>query len=59
MPLFLQTLLGYSALDSGLAVSPRGLGAMVSMLMVGVLVSRIDSRVLLAFGFGYFGFLNA
>ena len=26
LPLFLQTLLGYSALDSGLAVSPRGPG---------------------------------
>src|SRR5262249_54721576 len=27
LPLFLQTLLGYPALQSGLAVSPRGLGA--------------------------------
>ncbi len=28
LPLFLQTLLGYSALDSGLAVSPRGIGSL-------------------------------
>ena len=55
MPLFLQTVLGYSALDSGLAVSPRGLGSLVSMLMVGFLVNRIDSRILLALGFGGFG----
>jgi len=55
MPLFLQTLLGYSALDSGLAVSPRGLGSMISMVLVGVLASRIDNRVLMAFGMGVFG----
>ncbi len=35
LPLFLQTLLGYPALDSGLAVSPRGLGSMLSMLVAG------------------------
>ncbi len=56
MPLFLQTLLGYSALDSGLAVSPRGLGSMISMIAVGLLVNRIDSRILLAFGFAIFGY---
>ena len=32
LPLFLQTLLGYPALDSGLAVSPRGVGSILSML---------------------------
>ncbi len=55
LPLFLQTVLGYSAMDSGLAVSPRGLGSVVSMLMVGFLINRIDSRILLALGFGGFG----
>jgi MFS transporter, DHA2 family, multidrug resistance protein len=55
MPLFLQTLLGYSALDSGLAVSPRGVGSMLSMLVVGMIANRIDGRVLLAIGFGIFG----
>jgi len=54
MPLFLQTLLGYSAMDSGLAVSPRGLGSMLAMLMVGVLINRFDSRALLAFGMAIF-----
>lgn len=51
LPLFLQTLMGYPALDSGLAVSPRGLGSIASMLLVGVLVNRIDGRILLAAGF--------
>src|SRR5205085_4496874 len=51
LPLFLQTLLGYPAIDSGLAVSPRGVGAVVSMMIVGRLITRIDSRYLIAFGF--------
>jgi DHA2 family multidrug resistance protein len=55
MPLFLQTLLGYSAMDSGLAVSPRGLGSMVAMLAVGLLINRFDSRALLAVGMAIFG----
>ena len=56
LPLFLQTLLGYPALDSGLAVSPRGIGSIVSMLMVGVLVNYVDGRILLACGFGILGY---
>ena len=51
LPLFLQTVLGYSALDSGLAVSPRGVGSILSMLVVGAMVNRVDGRVLLALGF--------
>jgi DHA2 family multidrug resistance protein len=55
LPLFLQTLMGYSALQSGLSVSPRGLGSMASMLVVGVLVRKVDARYLMAFGFGLLG----
>jgi MFS transporter, DHA2 family, multidrug resistance protein len=51
LPLFLQTLLGYPALQSGKAVTPRGLGALASMAVVGPLVRRIDGRVLVCFGF--------
>jgi len=56
LPLFLQTLMGYPALDSGLAVSPRGIGAMLSMVVVGTLVNSIDGRLLLACGFGILGY---
>jgi len=52
LPLFLQTLLGYSALQSGLSVSPRGIGSMASMIAVGLLVRYIDGRWLMCFGFG-------
>jgi DHA2 family multidrug resistance protein len=56
LPLFLQTLLGYPALQSGLAVSPRGIGAVFSMLIVGRLVGKIDGRYLIMFGFAVLGF---
>src|SRR2546427_375612 len=55
LPLFLQTLLGYPALDSGLAVSPRGIGAMLAMAVVGRLIGVIDTRALLTFGFVLLG----
>jgi DHA2 family multidrug resistance protein len=56
LPLFLQTLLGYPALDSGLAVSPRGIGSILSMIVVGTLVNYVDGRLLLACGFGILGY---
>ncbi len=51
LPLFLQTLLGYPAVESGFAVSPRGVGAVISMIVVGRLISRVDTRYLITFGF--------
>ena len=55
LPMFLQALLGYSAVESGMAVSPRGIGAMISMLIVGRLVGKLDSRWLMAGGFATLG----
>jgi len=54
-PLFLQTLMGYTALDSGLALSPRGVGAIAALLFVGRIVGRIDNRILICFGFSVIG----
>jgi DHA2 family multidrug resistance protein len=51
LPLFLQELMGYPALNSGMAMSPRGMGAVCSLLVVGTLVSRIDARLLIGLGF--------
>jgi DHA2 family multidrug resistance protein len=51
LPLFLQTLLGYPAMQSGLTVSPRGFGSVVSMLVVGRLIGKVDGRFLIMFGF--------
>ncbi|MGB2629450.1 MAG: DHA2 family efflux MFS transporter permease subunit [Candidatus Acidiferrum sp.] len=54
LPLFYQTLLGYTAMNSGLAVSPRGVGAILVMPVIGVLTSRLDTRWMISFGFGLF-----
>src|SRR5215468_1232129 len=51
LPLFLQTLLGYPALQSGLTVSPRGLGAMGSAFLIGRAIGVVDSRILIGAGF--------
>lgn len=52
LPLFLQTLLGYPALEAGLAISPRGVGALLAASVVGRLVGLIDSRLIIVGGFG-------
>jgi DHA2 family multidrug resistance protein len=50
-PIFLQTLMGYSALASGLALSPRGIGAFVTTIFIGRLVGKVSNRYLLTIGF--------
>src|SRR5579872_3110407 len=50
LPLFLQTLLGYTATQSGMALSPGGLAIMVMMPIVGFLLSRFEARWLVMFG---------
>ena len=50
LPLFLQTLLGYTAMQSGMALSPGGLVIMVMMPIVGFLLSRIEARWLVISG---------
>jgi DHA2 family multidrug resistance protein len=51
IPLFLQPLMGYSALQSGIAVSPRGAGALITMPIVGYLTAKVDFRRLIGLGF--------
>ena len=58
LPLFYQELMGYTALNAGFAVSPRGIGAIVAMPVIGILTSKIDNRWLIAFGFALFGFCS-
>ncbi|HXJ96399.1 MAG TPA: DHA2 family efflux MFS transporter permease subunit [Terriglobia bacterium] len=50
MPLFLQTLLGYTSESAGLVLSGSGLVLLFSMPVVGVLASKIQARYLIAFG---------
>ncbi|MDE2292427.1 MAG: DHA2 family efflux MFS transporter permease subunit [Elusimicrobia bacterium] len=51
LPIFMQTLLGYTAYLSGLAMSPRGVGAFISMMIVGKLIKKVDPRVMMGCAF--------
>jgi MFS transporter, DHA2 family, multidrug resistance protein len=51
IPQFAQTLLGYTAEQAGLSISPGGLTVMFLMPLVGFLVGRVDPRYLIAYGF--------
>jgi DHA2 family multidrug resistance protein len=55
LPLFYQTLMNYTASAAGLAVSPRGIGAILIMPIIGALTARLDNRYLVAAGFAAFG----
>ena len=50
LPLLLQTLLGYSALQAGMAIAPRGLGSFLAMPIIGMIVGRFARGKLLAGG---------
>jgi len=51
LPLFYQTVLGYSARSAGLAVSPRGVGAVCVMPLIAFLTNKVDTRWLISAGF--------
>jgi MFS transporter, DHA2 family, multidrug resistance protein len=56
LPLFLQTLLGYSSLQSGLTTSPRGFGSIVGMIIMGRILGFVDGRFLIMCGFTLLAF---
>lgn len=55
LPLWLQTLMGYPALQSGLAMLPRGMGSFLFMPIVGILMSKVEPRKLLVWGIAVAG----
>jgi DHA2 family multidrug resistance protein len=56
LPLFMQTLLGWTAQTAGLWTSPRGIGTAFLMPVVGYLLGKKwDARWMLAFGFATTG----
>jgi MFS transporter, DHA2 family, multidrug resistance protein len=51
LPQMLQTLMGYSATEAGLVLSPAGLVTMLEMPIIGMLLSRgFDARWMIALG---------
>jgi DHA2 family multidrug resistance protein len=50
LPLFFQSILGFTAFDTGMALLPGALSTAVSMLIVGRIFNRIDGRWSIVFG---------
>ena len=51
-PPYLQDLMNYPVLTTGLVMGPRGVGTMVATILVGKFVGKADTRLLLAIGLG-------
>jgi DHA2 family multidrug resistance protein len=51
LPQYLQVLMGYSAQQAGMALSPGGFVVIAFLPLVGQLVSRVDTRLLIGTGF--------
>ena len=50
LPPMLSRILGYPVITTGLVMAPRGVGTMISMLIVGRLVRVVDPRILVLAG---------
>jgi DHA2 family multidrug resistance protein len=50
LPLFMQQLLGFPALDAGEALMPRALAMMIGIPLVGRIYNRVQPRVLIIIG---------
>jgi MFS transporter, DHA2 family, multidrug resistance protein len=55
IPQFVQSLMGYTATDAGMVLSPGGLSIIFLMPLVGRLISRIDARHMIVFGLALSG----
>ena len=56
LPIYMQNLLGFPAFTAGLALSPRGIGALMMTPAAGILTSRGHARKLLVVGLALCGF---
>jgi DHA2 family multidrug resistance protein len=52
LPLFLETMLGYTAALSGQTLAARGIGALVGTVIVGRLIGLVDTRLFMSCGVG-------
>ncbi len=56
LPLFFQTILNFTAFDTGLALLPGALSTALSMVIIGRILNYIDARVSIAFGMLLFAY---
>ncbi len=52
LPPMLQDLMSYPATKTGIVTAPRGIGAFITMALVGRLFGRVDTRLLITAGLG-------
>jgi DHA2 family multidrug resistance protein len=50
LPLFVQTMLGYTATWAGLVLSPGGIASLFAMIIVANLIGKVDTRLLVLIG---------
>ena len=50
LPIYLQTLMGYTSFLAGLALGPGGIATMIAMPIAGNLINRVNPKAILAFG---------
>ena len=50
LPIYLQTLMGYTATLAGIVLGPGGVANVLAMPIVGKLVNRVNPKILIAFG---------
>lgn len=51
LPTMMQSLLGYPVVLTGLVTAPRGIGSLITMMLAGNLIRRVDPRLLILAGF--------
>lgn len=51
LPPMLQTLYGYPVMETGMLMATRGIGVIITMEIVGRIMTRVDPRILVGFGF--------
>jgi len=50
LPIYLQTLMGYTSFLAGLVLGPGGIATMIAMAIAGKLITKINPKAILAFG---------
>ncbi|THD35763.1 MAG: DHA2 family efflux MFS transporter permease subunit [Sphingomonas sp.] len=50
LPPMLQQLFGYSVVQTGMMMAPRGVGVLVTMWLAGQMIGRVDTRIVIAVG---------
>lgn len=50
IPAYAQSLMGYRAVDAGMALTPGGIASIMLLPLVGRLMSKVDTRLLVAVG---------